>query len=69
MEEWKNYAAHALQTILQHAILALGIFSGSYYAAFLITDRHQLTVGDYALFATYITQLYNPLNIFAKHYR
>ena len=30
---------------------------------------HGLTVGDYVLFASYINQLYTPLNWFGTYYR
>ena len=51
-------------------ILALngGLVIGSLYCAYLIS-QHQLTVGDYALFTTYMMQLMAPLNQLATLYR
>ena len=51
-------------------ILALncGLVAGSVYCALLIS-QHQLTVGDYVLFTTYMMQLMSPLNQLATLYR
>lgn len=35
----------------------------------MVVEQHTLTVGDYVLFASYIVQLYVPLNWFGTYYR
>ena len=40
-----------------------------YYQLYTPPDMHGLTVGDYVLFASYINQLYTPLNWFGTYYR
>lgn len=35
----------------------------------MVSVKHQLTVGDYILYGTYILQLYTPLNFFGTYYR
>lgn len=35
----------------------------------MVVDTHELSVGDYVLFASYIVQLYVPLNWFGSYYR
>ena len=43
------------------------------FASLLLVVRYvsegKLTVGDYVLFATYVEQLYGPLNMFGAYYR
>ena len=31
--------------------------------------QRKVTVGDFVLFVTYLTQLYGPLNLFGTYYR
>ncbi|CAF1451753.1 unnamed protein product, partial [Didymodactylos carnosus] len=55
--------------IVQTILISIGLTAGSLYAAWLVGEKHELTVGDYVLFGTYITQLYVPLNWFGTYYR
>ena len=47
----------------------IGLTVGSLYCAWLVGMKHELSVGDYVLFGTYILQLYGPLNFFGTYYR
>ena len=46
-----------------------GLLAGSLLAISMVVRTYELTVGDYALFASYIVQLYVPLNWFGTYYR
>ncbi|ENN74715.1 hypothetical protein YQE_08706, partial [Dendroctonus ponderosae] len=68
-EEWKsNVTLNVLNTV-QNIIICTGLLGGSLLCAYLVADKHTLTSGDYVLFATYIVQLYVPLNWFGTYYR
>ncbi|VDP06177.1 unnamed protein product [Heligmosomoides polygyrus] len=69
LAEWRSNASLALLNFLQNGLIGLGMTAGSVLVAYLITVDHQLTVGDYVLFTTYILQLYSPLNFFGTVYR
>lgn len=68
-EEWKsNVTLNVLNTV-QNIIICTGLLVGSLLCAYLVADKKTLTSGDYVLFATYIVQLYVPLNWFGTYYR
>ncbi|KAK6027027.1 ABC transporter family protein, partial [Ostertagia ostertagi] len=72
IESWLNGAPMhplALLNFLQNGTIGLGMTAGSILVAYLVTVDHELTVGDYVLFTTYILQLYSPLNFFGTVYR
>ncbi|KAK6741709.1 hypothetical protein RB195_009526 [Necator americanus] len=69
LAEWRSNASLALLNFLQNGLIGLGMTAGSVLVAYLITVDHQLTVGDYVLFTTYMLQLYAPLNFFGTVYR
>ena len=54
---------------MQNVVISAGLLGGSLLCAYYVYDHHGLTVGDYVLFATYIVQLYAPLNWFGTYYR
>lgn len=54
---------------MQSILIGIGLTVGSLYCAWLVSAKHELTVGDYVLFGTYILQLYTPLNFFGTYYR
>ncbi|XP_063853359.1 ATP-binding cassette sub-family B member 6-like [Scylla paramamosain] len=68
-EEWKSNASLSLLNTIQNFVISGGLLAGSLLAAWLVADKHTLTVGDYVLFSTYIMQLYSPLNWFGTYYR
>ncbi|KAL1502511.1 hypothetical protein ABEB36_007645 [Hypothenemus hampei] len=68
-EEWKsNVTLNVLNTV-QNIIICGGLLAGSLLCAYVVADQHTLSAGDYVLFATYIVQLYVPLNWFGTYYR
>lgn len=68
-EEFKtNLTLNMLNTI-QNIVICGGLLAGSMLCAYLVVDVQSLTVGQYVLFATYIIQLYVPLNWFGTFYR
>lgn len=67
-EEWKSTITLNILNTVQNVIICGGLLTGSLLCAHLVVD-HQLTVGDYVLFASYIVQLYVPLNWFGTYYR
>lgn len=54
---------------LQNIIICTGLLAGSLLCVHMVVDEQGLTVGDYVLFASYIIQLYVPLNWFGTYYR
>lgn len=68
-EEFKSVLTLNILNTVQNVIISCGLMAGSLFCAFLVVERHELTVGDYVLFASYIVQLYVPLNWFGTYYR
>lgn len=54
---------------MQNVIISGGLLLGSLLCAYMVVEKNELTVGDYVLFASYIIQLYVPLNWFGTYYR
>lgn len=69
MEEWKTLVTLNILNTLQNIIISVGLLAGSLLCAWLVYNHDHLTVGDYVLFASYIIQLYVPLNWFGTYYR
>jgi len=70
--DWKSSASLNVLNTAQNAVITAGLLAGCLLAAKQVVDD-QLTVGDFVLFLTYITQLYVPLNwfgmfLFNTHY-
>ncbi|XP_064095377.1 ATP-binding cassette sub-family B member 6-like [Macrobrachium nipponense] len=68
-EEWKSNASLCFLNTIQNVVINGGLLTGSMLAAWMVANDKGLTVGDYVLFATYIMQLYTPLNWFGTYYR
>lgn len=68
-EEFSSILTLNMLNTFQNIIICGGLLAGSMLCAFLVVDVKQLTVGQYVLFATYIIQLYVPLNWFGTFYR
>ncbi|XP_034310382.2 ATP-binding cassette sub-family B member 6 [Magallana gigas] len=70
--EMKSSASLNMLNSLQNVVITLGTIAGSLLCAYAvvhsISDLH-LTVGDYVLFGTYLSQLYGPLNWLGTYYR
>lgn len=63
-----NLTLNMLNTI-QNVIVCGGLLAGSLLCAYLVVQTNDLTAGQYVLFASYIIQLYVPLNWFGTFYR
>uniref|UniRef100_A0A2M4A9K2 ATP-binding cassette sub-family B member 6 n=1 Tax=Anopheles triannulatus TaxID=58253 RepID=A0A2M4A9K2_9DIPT len=68
-EEWRSIITLNILNTMQNIIVCGGLLAGSLLCAYLVVYHDGLTVGDYVLFASYIIQLYVPLNWFGTFYR
>nr|CAG4648537.1 EOG090X02PU [Polyphemus pediculus] len=68
LEEWRSSASLNLLNTVQNVVMTTGLLAGSLLCVYFVSEN-QLTIGDYVLFGTYITQLYAPLNWFGTYYR
>lgn len=68
-EEWRSSITLNILNTMQNIIVCGGLLAGSLLCAYLVVYEQGLTVGDYVLFASYIIQLYVPLNWFGTFYR
>lgn len=68
-EEWNSMITLNILNTLQNVIISGGLLAGSLLCLDLIVNDKTLTIGDYVLFASYIIQLYVPLNWFGTYYR
>lgn len=69
VEEWKSTVTLNILNTLQNVTVCAGLLGGSLLCAYMVAISKELTVGDYVLFASYILQLYVPLNWFGTYYR
>ena len=68
--EFKSSASLCLLNTMQGVIINLGFLAGTMLCAYYVSKgKDGMTVGDFVLFATYILQLYMPLNFFGTYYR
>ncbi|XP_031848524.1 ABC transporter ATP-binding protein/permease Hmt-1 [Nomia melanderi] len=68
-EEWKSIVTLNILNLLQNIVVCSGLLAGSLLCLHMVVTDQGLTIGDYVLFATYIIQLYVPLNWFGTYYR
>jgi ATP-binding cassette, subfamily B (MDR/TAP), member 6 len=71
-EEFKSVSTLNILNTVQNIIICTGLLIGTLLCAWLVVHgegSEKLTVGDYVLFATYIIQLYVPLNWLGTYYR
>lgn len=68
-EEFSSILTLNMLNTLQNIIVCGGLLAGSLLCAYLVAEEKTLTVGQYVLFATYIIQLYVPLNWFGTYFR
>lgn len=71
-EEFQSIFTLNMLNTAQNIVVCAGLMAGSLLCAYFVVngeDLNKLTVGDYVLFATYIIQLYVPLNWFGTFYR
>ncbi|KAK2576197.1 hypothetical protein KPH14_008402 [Odynerus spinipes] len=69
IEEWKCLITLNILNTLQNVIVCGGLLAGSLLCLHMVVSGEGLTIGDYVLFASYIIQLYVPLNWFGTYYR
>ncbi|CAL7950956.1 unnamed protein product [Xylocopa violacea] len=69
IEEWKSMITLNILNTLQNIIVCSGLLAGSLLCLHMVVTKQGLTIGDYVLFASYIIQLYVPLNWFGTYYR
>ncbi|GFO44776.1 ATP-binding cassette sub-family b member 6, mitochondrial-like, partial [Plakobranchus ocellatus] len=70
--EWNSTSSLNLLNLVQNSINTIGLAAGSLLCAWAVVhgvNDLQLTVGDYVLFGTYLSQLYVPLNWLGTYYR
>ncbi|KZC11789.1 ATP-binding cassette sub-family B member 6, mitochondrial [Dufourea novaeangliae] len=68
-EEWKSMITLNILNTSQNIIVCSGLLAGSLLCLHMVVANQGLTIGDYVLFASYIIQLYVPLNWFGTYYR
>ncbi|KAG8297690.1 ATP-binding cassette sub- B member 6, mitochondrial [Homalodisca vitripennis] len=68
-EEIKSVLSLTFLNSLQNIIVCSGLLIGSLLCVNMVVNEQTLSVGDYVLFASYIIQLYVPLNWFGTYYR
>ncbi|XP_066996490.2 ATP-binding cassette sub-family B member 6 [Anabrus simplex] len=68
-EEWKSTVTLNILNTIQNFVVCSGLLAGSLLCVSMVVQHNGLTVGDYVLFASYIIQLYVPLNWFGTFYR
>lgn len=68
-EEFKSLITLNMLNTMQNIIICSGLMAGSLLCVHMVVKTNELTVGDYVLFASYIVQLYVPLNWFGTYYR
>lgn len=69
IEEWKSMITLNILNTLQNVIVCSGLLAGSLLSLHMVVNNQGLKIGDYVLFASYIIQLYVPLNWFGTYYR
>ena len=69
-EELKSNSSLSLLNTVQGLVINIGFLAGAMLCAYYVSQgKDHMTVGDFVLFATYILQLYMPLNWFGTYYR
>jgi len=66
--DWKSQASLVALNTMQNVVITGGLLAGTLLAAYEVING-VLTVGDFTLFLTYMTQLYAPLNWLGTYYR
>ncbi|KAL7063931.1 hypothetical protein AAHC03_05000 [Spirometra sp. Aus1] len=65
---WLSLASLSVLNVVQSLVITLGLLTGTLLCAHAVVAGN-LTLGDFVLFCTYMTQLYLPLNFFGTYYR
>lgn len=67
--DWQSSVSLSILNTAQNVIISLGLLSGCLLCASRIANDGSMSVGDFVLYLSYITQLYGPLNWFGTYYR
>ncbi|KAI9218365.1 hypothetical protein BC828DRAFT_388877 [Blastocladiella britannica] len=67
--DWLSSLTTSWLSMSQNLIIQLGLLAGAMLCAYRVAVRRSMTVGEFILFISYITQLYGPLNSFGSYYR
>lgn len=62
--DWQSSVSLSVLNTAQNVIIQVGLLAGCLLCAKRITIDRTMTVGDFVLYLSYITQLYGPLNWF-----
>lgn len=68
-ERWYYDITHNIFYSLQSLIDNFGVLFGSLLSLYMVVNNQELTIGDYVLFASYISRLQGPLSNLAHCYR
>lgn len=68
-EERSSVITRNILETSQNIIVSSGLLIGSLLCLHMVVDKKSFTIGDYVLFATYISQLHEPLNWLGSCYR
>ena len=66
-EWWMHFTAN-MYASARVSVLNCGFLAGCILSANYVVTGH-FTTGDFVLFASYLTQLFEPLNMLGAHYR
>ncbi|ORZ30056.1 hypothetical protein BCR44DRAFT_1446558 [Catenaria anguillulae PL171] len=67
--DWISSLTSSWLSMTQNWIIQVGLLCGALLCAHRVVVQRVMSVGDFVLFLSYITQLYGPLNDFGKLYR
>jgi ABC-type multidrug transport system fused ATPase/permease subunit len=67
--DWVSQATMWVLDVLQTLIIQFGLLAGCLLCAKRIIIDKTMTVGDFVLFLSYVTQLYGPLGYFGSYYK
>jgi ATP-binding cassette subfamily B (MDR/TAP) protein 6 len=68
VEDWKSSSSLNFLNTAQNIVITLGLLTGLLITGKRVYD-HELSLGDFVFFVTYLMQLYQPLNWFGTYYR
>ncbi|KAI9184352.1 ATP-binding cassette-type vacuolar membrane transporter Hmt1 [Blastocladiella emersonii ATCC 22665] len=67
--DWLSSLTTSWLNMTQNVIIQLGLMAGALLCAHRVAVERAMSVGDFVMYLSYITQLYGPLNQFGSYYR
>jgi ABC-type transport system involved in Fe-S cluster assembly fused permease/ATPase subunit len=67
--DWKSSFTSAVLNVTQNIIIQLGLLAGTILCVHRVINQNVMTIGDFVLFVSFLTQLYGPLNDLGSHYK